>query len=90
MDLCYTIPESVFMAKLKGTELVEKNVLNELKANNMTLQEICFFSIYLSKINARDILTRKVKFSLSDFQKIMDLGRMNIQHIKQATDEILK
>ena len=78
------------MAKLRGNELVEKrNVLNELKANNMTLQEIRFFSIYLSKINARDISTRKVKFPLSDFQKIMDLGRMNIQHIKQATDGLL-
>ena len=78
------------MAKLKGTELVEKrNVLNELKANNMTLQEIRFFSIYLSKINAREISTRKVRFLLADFQKIMDLGRMNIQHTKQATDGLL-
>ena len=78
------------MAKLKGNEIVEKrNVLNELKANNMTLQEIRFFSIYLSKINAREISTRKVRFPLSDFQKIMDLGRINIQHIKQATDGLL-
>ena len=78
------------MAKIKGTELVEKrNVLNELKANNMTLQEIRFFSIYLSKINAREISTRKVRFPLLDFQKIMDLGRMNIQHIKRATDGLL-
>ena len=92
MSLVYDILffGGVFMAKLKGTELVEKrNVLNELKAQNMTLQEIRFFSIYLSKINARDISTRKIKFPLSDFQKIMDLGRMNIQHVKQATDGLL-
>lgn len=75
---------------LKGTEIVEKkNVLNEIRSNNMTLQELRFFSIYLSKINARDINTRVVRFPLSDFQKIMELGRMNIQHIKQTTDNLL-
>lgn len=75
---------------LKGTELIEKkNVLNELRSNNMTLQELRFFSIYLSKINARDKSTRVVRFPLSDFQRIMELGRMNIQHIKQTTDSLL-
>ena len=75
---------------LKGTELIEKkNVLNELRSNNMTLQELRFFSIYLSKINARDKSTRVVRFPLSDFQRIMELGRMNIKHIKQTTDSLL-
>lgn len=75
---------------LKGSELIEKkNVLNEIRSNNMTLQELRFFSIYLSKINARDISTRVVRFPLNEFQKIMELGRMNIQHIKQTTDSLL-
>lgn len=75
---------------LKGTELIEKkNVLNELRSNNMTLQELRFFSIYLSKINARDNSTRVVRFPLTEFQKIMELGRMNIAHFKSAVDGLL-
>lgn len=55
----------------------------------MTLQELRFFSIYLSKINARDISTRAVKFSLSDFQKIMDFGRLNIKQLQSSTNSLL-
>lgn len=75
---------------LKGKELVEKkNVLNELRRNSMTLQELRFFSIYLSKINARDVSTRKVIFPVEDFQKIMEIGRVNIQYFKDVTDGLL-
>lgn len=78
------------MAVLYNNAIVEKrNVLNELRSNNMTVQELRFFSIYLSKINPRDITTRTVRFPLSDFQKIMELGRVNVQHIKQRTDSLL-
>lgn len=74
------------------TALVEKrNVLNELRSNNMTLQELRFFSIYLSKINARDVSTRVVRFPLSDFQRIMELGTdMNITHFKATVRHILQ
>ena len=62
------------MAKLYETAVVSKrNVLNELRSNNMTLQELRFFSIYLSKINPQDIDTRVARFPLDDFQKIMNL-----------------
>lgn len=72
------------------TALVEKkNVLNELRSNNMTLQELRFFSIYLSKINARDTSTRVVRFPLSDFQRIMEFGRLNIGQLKASTDSLL-
>ena len=58
------------MAKIKGTEIVEKrNILNEVRRTSMSLQELRLFSIYLTKINARDIKTRLVRFKLSDFQK---------------------
>ena len=76
---------------LKGCELVEKrNILNQIRHNDMTLQELRFFSIYLAKINARDISTRKVKFKLEDFQKIMELGRINIDHLNRAADRLLQ
>ncbi len=75
---------------IKGTEIVEKrNILNELRRNSMSLQELRFFSIYLSKINARDPSTRKVTFPLSDFRKIMDLGRINIKHMQVVTNNLL-
>lgn len=78
------------MPKIKGTELVEKrNILNEIRKTNMTLQQLRFFSIYLAKINARDLSTRIVRFPLADFQKIMGLGRMNIQHFKNTVDSLL-
>ena len=79
------------MPKIKGTELIEKrNILNEIRQNNMTLQQLRFFSIYLSKINARDLSTRVVRFPLSDFQKIMGLGKMNIQSFKNTVDSLLR
>ena len=75
---------------IKKNNLVEKrNVLNEVRQNNMTLQEIRFFSIYLSKINARDISTRKVIFPLEDFRKIMELGRLKINYLQSVTNSLL-
>jgi plasmid replication initiation protein len=76
---------------IKKNYLVEKrNVLNEIRANNMTLQELRFFSIYLAKINSRDLKTRQVRFPLSDFIKIMELDkRTNVEYLKRATDSLL-
>lgn len=75
---------------LKGTEIVEKsNELNEIRMNGMTLQQLRFFSIYLAKINSRDEKTRKVVFPIKDFQKIMELGRVNIKHLQTVTDGLL-
>ena len=78
------------MSDIFETAIVEKrNVLNELRSNNLTLQELRFFSIYLSKINPYNADTRKVKFKLSDFQKIMDFKKLNIVQLKAATDSLL-
>ena len=78
------------MAAIKKNYLVKKrNVLNEIRTNNMTLQELRFFSIYLSKINSNDVKTRVVRFSLADFQAIMELGRLRIEYMKQVTDRLL-
>jgi plasmid replication initiation protein len=79
------------MATLRKNYVVQKrNVLNEVRANNMTLQELRFFSIYLSKINAKDISTRVVRFSLDDFRAIMELdSRIKIDYMKHVTDSLL-
>lgn len=80
------------MSNLSENFIVQKrNVLNEVRSNNMTLQELRFFSIYLAKINSRDISTRKVRFPLSDFQKIMNIGSdMNITHFRYTIRHILQ
>ena len=86
-----------FMKELFETAIVEKrNILNELRANNMSLQELRFFSIYLSKINPYDIDTRVVRFPLDDFRRIMGIGadmnmthfRSNLRHIMQQLVEV--
>jgi len=78
------------MAKIKKNYLVKKrNVLNEMRAKDMTLQELRFLSIYLSKINKDDPSTRCVRFSLDDFQAIMDIVRLDMAHIKKVTDTLL-
>jgi len=79
------------MSTLRKNYLIKKrNVLNEVRANNMTLQELRFFSIYLSKIDAKDTSTRVVRFSISDFQAIMELdSRINIEYMKRVADSLL-
>lgn len=78
------------LAPIKKDYLVEKrNVLNEMMAKGWTLQELRFFSIYLSKINARDPSTRVVRFSLYDFQRLMGLQRLQLKDIKPTIDSLL-
>ena len=77
------------MAIKKNYIIKKRNILNELRANNMTLQELRFFSIYLSKINPDKLETRMVRFSLTDFQKIMDFGKLNINQLKNTTNNLL-
>ena len=78
------------MSEIKGNEIVEKrNILNEIRQKNMTLQELRFFSIYLAKINARDTNTRRVSFKLDDFKKIMGFSQVNISQLKESTNSLL-
>lgn len=78
------------MPELFETAIVEKrNVLNELRSNNMSLQELRFFSIYLSKIDPWNKDTRAVRFPIDDFQRIMGFGRLNIKQLKASTDSLL-
>lgn len=57
----------------------------------MTLQELRFFSIYLSKINPWDQSTRLVRFPLDDFRRIMGLGAgENITHFRSTIRHILQ
>ena len=80
------------MATLKKKHLVKKrNMLNEIKPNTMSLTELRFFSIYLSKIHKdKPNETRVVRFPLDDFKAIMELSsRINIKHMQSVTDGLL-
>lgn len=74
----------------KDNRCEKVNILNEMRSNSMTLQELRFLSIYLSKINARDEDTRVVRFQLDEFKKIMELGRLNIKSLKDSTARLLQ
>ena len=78
------------MQKLNRNHVIQKrNTLNEIRSNNMTLQELRFLSIYLSKINAKDVNTRTVRFPMEDFKTIMELGRLNMLYMMSVTDRLL-
>ena len=81
------------VATLRKNYLIQKrNVLNEIRSNNMTLQELRFLSIYLSKINkSKPDETRAVRFPMADFQAIMELGsRIKIDYMKTVTANLLR
>lgn len=85
------MPKKAKQQQLSLSNLVEKrNILVELKNNSMTLQELRFFSIYLSKINARYPSTRAVRFKLDEFQRIMEFGKLNIKQLQDTTDSLLQ
>ena len=90
--ICYTVIEVIIMPDLFDTAIVEKrNILNAVRSNSMTLQELRFFSIYLSKINPWDKSTRVVRFPLDDFRRIMGLGAgENIAHFRYTIRHILQ
>ena len=73
----------------KDFHVEKSNILVELKNVNMTLQELRFLSIYLAKINARDVSTRCVRFTVSEFSDIMNLGRVNIKYLQDTTNRLL-
>lgn len=79
------------MSNLRNNALIfKRNDLNELRANNFTLQELRFFSIYLSRIDHRDVSTKTVRFSLEDFKKIMEYQEINIPRLKETSQSIRK
>jgi len=83
----------VFMGMIsarKKETIAKSNRLNELRPNEMKLQELRLLNIYLSKINPLDKKSSFVRFPVGDFQIIMDLGRVDINHMKKTTERLLR
>ena len=89
MKMDYQIENTKKNYLAKDNWVSKRNILNEMRANKMTLQEIRFFSIYLSKINPSDSTTRVIKFTLNDFIRLMDIDRVRIEKVKITTDSLL-
>ena len=70
--------------------LVEKrNILNDLISREFTLQELRLFSIYLGRINARDLSTRVVRLGIKQFYSIMGVYPQKISYLKEITNSLL-
>ncbi|MDR1943270.1 MAG: replication initiation protein [Synergistaceae bacterium] len=77
-------------ALTEKNQVVKRNDLNSLRPRDMTLQELRFFSIYLSRINPLDVSTRRVSFPLGEFCEVMELDRIKVDRVKAATDGLLR
>lgn len=75
--------------------IIEKsNVLNMMKIElakkeTMTLNELRFFCLYLSKINARDSNSRTVSIPLSDFEELFSV-KINTTQFEEKMENILR
>jgi len=76
---------------VKKKLMVEKrNVLNDMIAREFSLQELRLFSIYLGKINARNLTTRLVRLPLKQFYVNLDaLQTVRIDYLKTVTHNLL-
>ena len=83
------MPKTSLKSLNKKHWVVKRNHLNEFRPQDLGLQELRFFSVYLSKINPMDLSTRVVRFPIADFQTIMELGRLNMTHLKNVVDSLL-
>lgn len=90
MPVCYAVYEVIHMAKLKETYLVvQSNHLGNILDKKSTVCQQRLFAIYVSKLNPSDVSTRRVTFSLADYEKIMNLQRFNITQIKETTRQMI-
>jgi plasmid replication initiation protein len=69
--------------------IVKSNALNEIRNNRMSISQIRFFSIYLSKVNPKDPKSREVTFKLDEYTKIMQFKQANTTRLMKTADELL-
>jgi len=67
----------------------KSNALNEVRNNRMTISQIRFFTIYLSKINPKKIESREVTFKLEEYTKIMQFKQTNTTRLIKTAEDLL-
>ena len=81
--------EDVRKIKKGGNYVITKNKrLNEMTASGYTKQAQRFLFIYLGMINPLDLKTRKVAFTLENFQEIMEIGT-HLDNVEAAMDKLM-
>lgn len=72
--------------------IVEKrNRLNGIRNCDLSVPELKLLSVYLSRINARDVNTRLVKLPLEEYCEIMGIGEdANITHLRESVRCLLQ
>ena len=69
--------------------VVKDNILNQLQAEQLSLSELRFFSIYLSKINPNDPKSAEVEFSLDEYCAILNIQRINNWRLDNMSKSLL-
>ena len=76
--------------ELSADHWIEKsNALNEVRNSRMTISQVRLLSIYLSKINPRDIDSREVSFKLNEYTKIMQFKQTNTTRMIKTAEDLL-
>jgi len=75
--------------QLKKCIVEKRNILNEIIAREFTLQELRLFSIYLGRINARDLSTRVVRLGINQFYRTMGIYPQKVSYLKEVTNSLL-
>jgi len=67
----------------------KSNALNEVRSNRMTISQIRLFTIYLSKINPKNLESREVTFKLDEYTKIMQFKQANTTRLIKTAEDLL-
>jgi len=67
----------------------KSNALNEVRNNRMTISQIRLFTIYLSKINPKNIASREVTFKLEEYAKVMQFKKANTTRLMRSAEDLL-
>lgn len=82
------------MEKYKQYLIEKSNTLNTAIVNYedfpVTINEVRLIKLYLSRINARNISTRRVKFTIKEFCQAAGIKRMDLKTFGKAADIVMK
>ena len=80
------------MKKPKPQKLVvtQSNSLGKVLQDNITILQQKMISLYIAKLNPKDIKSRKVVIPLKEFEFYMNLKRANITRLKATAEELTK
>ena len=78
------------MISLDKNHVIEHDNILITVMEKMNVVEARFIAIYLSRINPKDIQTRQVAFSLSEYCQIVGIENFNIKAIEKSRRALLK